>query len=228
MQAIILAGGRGVRLGPMTDTIPKSMISIKGKPFLEHQILSLLRNDINNIVLCIGHLAGIIRDHFTDHPIPGANVQFSIENEPLGTGGALKNAKNLIRDDFLLINGDTFSILNYSDLVKYFHGYYNPVVMTAYDNHDHIAENNIFVNSNFLVTAYSRASPVGMNRVDSGILAAKKKDFFDAMPDKKIFSYEEEVYPILIEQQKVRAYPTSTRFYDIGTPEGLREIGELM
>jgi NDP-sugar pyrophosphorylase family protein len=228
MQAVILAGGRGERLRPITDTIPKSLIPIKGKPFLEHQLLSLVRNNIYNFVLCIGYLAGKVQDHFNAHPIPGANIQFSVESEPLGTGGSLKNAGPLIRDEFLLINGDTFSRVNYSDLVKYFHGYYNPVVMTAYDNHDHIAENNISVNPNYLVTAYNRTSPAGMNRIDSGILAVKKKDFFEAMPDKRIFSFEEEVYPILIEQQKIRAYPTSTRFYDIGTPEILMKIEQVL
>jgi NDP-sugar pyrophosphorylase family protein len=228
MQAVILAGGRGERIRPLTDTTPKSMIPIRGKPFIEHQLLSCLRNDISNFIICIGYQAEMIQDHFLAHPIPGANIQFSVESEPLGTGGALRNAEKLIRDDFLLINGDTYSVLNYSDLVRYFHGYYNPVVMTAYDNHDHIAENNIQVNPNYLVTAYSRTSPVGMNRVDSGILAVKKKDFFEAMPDKRSYSFEEEVYPILIKQQKIRAYPTSTRFYDIGTPDGLREIGKLL
>ena len=228
MQAVILAGGRGERLRPLTDTTPKSMITLKGRPFLEHQLLSLVRNDINNFVLCIGHLADVIKKHFTDHPIPGANLQFSVEKEPLGTGGALKNAEALINDEFLVVNGDTYSRLNYFDLVKYYHGYYDPVVMTAYDNHDHIAENNILVNSNFLVTACSKTASPSMNYVDSGILAVKKKDFFDAMPDKRIFSFEEEVYPVLIGQQKIRAYPTSTRFYDIGTPEGLKKIEQLL
>jgi NDP-sugar pyrophosphorylase family protein len=228
MQAVILAGGIGERLRPLTDTIPKSLVPIKDKPFLEHQLISLVRNDINNFVLCIGYMAEKIQDYFTNHPIPGANLQFSVENEPLGTGGALKNAEDLIMDEFLLINGDTFSRLNYSDLVKYFHGYYNPVVMTAYENHDHIAENNIFVTPNYLVTAYNKTSSTGMNRIDSGILAVKKKDFFEAMPDKRIFSFDLEVYPILINQQKIRAYPTSTRFYDIGTPERLNRIREIL
>jgi NDP-sugar pyrophosphorylase family protein len=100
--------------------------------------------------------------------------------------------------------------------------------MVAYDNHDHIAENNIFVNPHYLVTAYNKTSSTGMNRVDSGILAIKKKDFFAAMPDKKVFSFEQEVYPVLIEQKKILAYPTSTRFYDIGTPERLSRIEEVL
>jgi NDP-sugar pyrophosphorylase family protein len=228
MQAVILAGGRGERLSPLTDTIPKSLVPIKGRTLLEHQLLSLVRNDVNNFVLCVGYLADKIHNYFKDHPIPGANLQFSVESEPLGTGGALKNAEKLVRDEFLLINGDTFSRLNYSDLVKYFHGYYNPVVMTAYDNHDHIAENNIAVNPNYLVTAYDRTNSTGMNRIDSGILAVKKRDFFDAMPDKRIFSFEDEVYPVLVRQQKVRAYPTSTRFYDVSTYERLKKLEEIL
>ena len=228
MQVVILAGGRGERLRPLTDTVPKSLITIKGCPFLEHQISYLTRHNLSNFVLCIGYMADKIQDYLKAHPIPGANLQFSVENEPLGTGGTLKNAEPLIRDDFLLINGDTFSRLYYSDLVNYYHGHFNSIIMAAYDNHDHIAENNIFVNPHNLVTAYNKTSSTGMNRVDSGILAIKKKDFFAAMPDKKIFSFEQEVYPVLIAQKKILAYPTSTRFYDIGIPERLNRIEEVL
>ncbi|HIC76325.1 MAG TPA: nucleotidyltransferase family protein, partial [Candidatus Dadabacteria bacterium] len=87
MQAVILCGGAGMRLRPLTDRIPKSMVLINGKPFLEHQILYFKKQGIKDFVLCAGHLWKKIVDYFKDGSNLGVKIEYSIENEPLGTGG---------------------------------------------------------------------------------------------------------------------------------------------
>ncbi|MGQ9611069.1 MAG: nucleotidyltransferase family protein [bacterium] len=228
MQAVILAGGRGERLRPITDTIPKPMVPIKGKPFLEHQIFLLKKHGINDFVLCIGYLHQKILNYFQDGSRFGIKIQYSIEPELLGTGGALKLAEPLIDSIFLLINGDTMSLINYNELISQYKKSNFPVMITVYDNSQQIAENNIHVNGDGIITGYSKTSPVGMNAIDSGILVVCKKTFFSYMPNRDKFSFETEIYPRLIVNRQMAAYKTNIRFYDIGTAERLKVIEEIL
>jgi mannose-1-phosphate guanylyltransferase/phosphomannomutase len=86
MKAVILAGGRGERLRPLTDTIPKPMTNIEGKPFLQYQMEHLKKFNIEDIVLCVGYLAESIQRYFQNGYQFGLNITYSIENTPLGTG----------------------------------------------------------------------------------------------------------------------------------------------
>jgi mannose-1-phosphate guanylyltransferase len=156
------------------------------------------------------------------------NIRYSIEHDPLGTGGALKNAEPLIKPTFLLLNGDTISLINYSDLIESYKKRNFPVMITVYDNSQAIVENNIQIGKDGLVTAYNKKSQTGMNAVDSGILVVNKTVFFSLMPDKPSFSFEYEIYPKLISNWQMIAYHTNIRFYDIGTPARLKKIEEIL
>lgn len=120
MKVLILAGGRGTRLGELTKDTPKPMIEINGKPFLEYQINYLKQHKLTDIVLCVGYLHEQIIDYFGDGSKFGVKIQYSIEETPLGTGGAIKNAETLLEQDneFVVINGDTFLELNYSQFLE--------------------------------------------------------------------------------------------------------------
>lgn len=108
MQTVILAGGRGSRLVPLTDDIPKPMILIKDRPFLEYMILMLKRNFLKKILLCVGYLGHKIEDYFKDGHRWGVQIRYFYEKELLGTGGALKLASDLIEEKFLLLYGDSY------------------------------------------------------------------------------------------------------------------------
>ena len=114
MQAVILAGGLGMRLKPLTEQIPKVMVAVNGKPFLLH-LLELLKSwGVNDIVLCIGYLGRQVRDFFGGGGDLGIRIRYSEEGEwLLGTGGALKQAQNLLDDHFFVVNGDTCLPLDY-------------------------------------------------------------------------------------------------------------------
>uniref|UniRef100_A0A7J3PK86 Nucleotidyltransferase family protein n=1 Tax=Staphylothermus marinus TaxID=2280 RepID=A0A7J3PK86_STAMA len=120
MLAAILAGGFGKRLKPYTDEIPKSLIEICGKPILEWQINWLKKHGFNEIVLLIGYKKEKIIDYFGSGCKYGVKITYVIEDEPLGTGGAVKNAEHILSkvDFFLLINGDILTDLNPLKLVE--------------------------------------------------------------------------------------------------------------
>lgn len=113
MKAVILAGGFGKRLKPLTNDRPKPMIEISGTPILEWQLDWLHRNDVNEIVICVGYLREVIVNHIGSGKKFGVRVGYSVEEEPLGTGGALKNASSLLSGtSFFALNGDIMTDLN--------------------------------------------------------------------------------------------------------------------
>src|SRR5208282_6436393 len=117
-QAVILAGGLGTRMRPITETIPKPMIAVAGEPFLHHQ-LSLLRSfGIRRVLLLVAYLGDQIENYFGDGTSLGLQLGYSYESAPLGTGGALKNAEALLDDEFVVLNGDTYLAIDYAALIR--------------------------------------------------------------------------------------------------------------
>ncbi|MDD2758081.1 MAG: nucleotidyltransferase family protein [Patescibacteria group bacterium] len=109
MRAIILAGGLGTRLRPLTETTPKPLLPVKGRPIIEHAILNFKKHGVNDIVLSIGYMAEKIKEYFGHGEKFGVNISYCVEDAPLGTGGALKKASAGINETFLAINGDNLA-----------------------------------------------------------------------------------------------------------------------
>ncbi|MDO8499172.1 MAG: nucleotidyltransferase family protein [bacterium] len=118
MKAIILAGGLGTRLRPLTDNTPKPLLPIHGRPILEHAILNFKKHGIKDIILSVGHLADKIEAHFGNGEKLGVNISYSIEAAPLGTGGALKQAARGITETFVAINGDNLADFDWTALAE--------------------------------------------------------------------------------------------------------------
>lgn len=109
LQAVILCGGAGTRLRGVLDGVPKALAPVAGQPFLDHVLLKLRDAGLRQALLCIGVHADAIRARYRACPVPGMALSFSEEREPLGTGGALRNAAPaILGETFLLLNGDTF------------------------------------------------------------------------------------------------------------------------
>ena len=118
MKAIILAGGRGKRLRPITDYIPKPLISIKNIPIIEWQIKYLKKFGISEVIICSGYKTEMIENYLKNKKL-GIKITFSIENKPLGTGGAIKKAGKKIKDkSFMVINGDIITNIDLEKLLK--------------------------------------------------------------------------------------------------------------
>ena len=118
MKAIILAGGRGKRLRPITDYVPKPLISIKNIPIIEWQIKYLKKFGITEVIICSGYKTKMIENYLNNKKL-GIKITFSIEDKPLGTGGAIKKAGKKIKDkSFLVINGDTITNIDLKKVMK--------------------------------------------------------------------------------------------------------------
>ena len=118
MKAIILAGGRGKRLRPITDYVPKSLIPIKNIPIIEWQIKYLKKYGVSEVIICSGYKTEMIEDYFKNKKL-GIKITFSLESKPLGTGGAIKKASKKIKEkSFLVINGDVITNINLKQLIK--------------------------------------------------------------------------------------------------------------
>lgn len=115
MKAIILAGGLGTRLRPLTDEIPKPLLTVKGRPIIEHAILNLKKHGIKDIILSVGYRAEKIKEYFGNGEKWGVNISYFVEDEPLGTGGALKAAARGISETFVAINGDNLADFNWRE-----------------------------------------------------------------------------------------------------------------
>lgn len=124
MKAVILAGGYGKRLRPLTDNIPKSLLPVAGRPILEWQIRWLAEHGVRDVIICIGYLKEKIIESVGSGQRLGVRVGYVVEDEPLGTGGALKNAEHLLREEerFYVLNGDVLTNINPTLLVDHLGG----------------------------------------------------------------------------------------------------------
>ncbi|MCK5309909.1 MAG: NTP transferase domain-containing protein [Thermoplasmata archaeon] len=228
-QAVILCGGLGTRLRPLTYDIPKPMIPFGEKPFLEILVDYFKAQGIERFVFCTGHLHEHIEKHFGNGSQFGVEIIYSVELEPLGTGGALLNAKHLLDEQFFFAFGDSYLPLELRHLIRIQKENNAQGVITIYMNNDNIAPNNIRIMPDGRILNYIKKNPPdSMNGLEAG-LSLFNRDMLDYAPG-RIFSLEEAIFPKLINTGLLFGLLTSKRFYDIGTPNGLelarREIND--
>ena len=224
MQIVILAGGKATRMYPMSKTIPKSMIEINGKPFLEHQIDLLKKNQITQIVLCVGNLSKKIIDYFGDGKKFGVSIKYSIEEDDnlFGTGGALKNAQSLLNDEFFVMYGDSYLPINFRNIDNYFQKSKKIGLMTVYKNENKFDKSNISTQGD-IVSAYDKT---GKNQdlkfIDYGLLVFKKK-ILDFIPSNQQVDLE---IPLkqLIKEKSLGFFEVKERFYEIGSLSGIKDF----
>jgi mannose-1-phosphate guanylyltransferase len=230
MQAVILAGGLGTRLGSLTGQTPKPLVHVAGVPYLDHQLRLLARQSIREVVLLTGYLGQAIEDRFGDGGSLGLAIRYSREPSPLGTGGALRLAAPLIADPFLLIYGDSYLPIDYCDVVAELDRFPVTGVVVVYDDREGrtSVRNNISVSDEGFVIRYDKDSlnDQSLKFVEAGVLSFRRS-IIDLIPE-GVVSLEKDLFPQLIATRQLRAYPTIQRFYDIGTPERLRAIEEYL
>jgi len=219
-QAVILCGGLGTRLRPLTYEIPKPMIPFGDRPFLEILVEYFKAQGIQKFVFCTGHLHDFIEEHFGDGSQYGVEIVYSVELEPLGTGGALLNARHLLDDKFYFAFGDSYLPLKLKHLARVQEENDAQGVISVYMNNDNIASNNVRIMPDGRIAEYIKINPpASMNGLEAG-LSLFSKDILDHAPG-RIFSLEEAIFPKLINPGKLFGLLTNQRFYDIGTPDGL-------
>ncbi len=216
MDAVILCGGVGNRLRPVSGESQKVLVPIGGKPFIDLLIESLLPNGFKRFVLCSGYQKHQVRSHFERQIY---DVVFSEEDEPLGTGGAIKHAMSYIHSSpFLVLNGDSICSTDYDRLIGFHHqkGGVMTLVLTK-----PLAENDYGViemdDQGKIVKFREKADAQAKGYINAGIYVMDRK-IFRIMPDIKKFSLEYDLMPIVI-SHGCYGFVTDGDLVDIGTPK---------
>lgn len=225
-QAVILAGGLGTRLKPLTDNIPKPMIGINNKPFLEYLIELLKENKIRDILLLLGYLPEKITDYFGDGRKFGVNIKYSVGNIDFEKGKRIKHAEKLLDRNFLLMYCDNYFPLDVNKLVEYHESHNAQTTMTIYSNKDGFTKNNVLVDEKGFVTKYDKSRlDNSLNGVDIGFFIMGK-DVVDIMPQSNFDLAE--IFPELIKRKKLAGFITNHKYYDIGKIERLPATTEYL
>lgn len=216
-QAVILCGGRGARLRPITDTVPKPMVPVCGRPFLEHLLKQLREEGITEVILLTGYLGDIIEGHFGDGSSFGIRIRYSRGPEEWDTGRRLWEARHLLKEHFYLLYGDNYATFQADRVERIFlrHGRLGCLSLHARDKNA-----NIRFAAEGLVDAYdrSRTAP-GLNAVEIGYMLLSSRVFeFYSRPDCS-FS---EILESLAQKGQLAAHLVGDVYYSVSDPERLK------
>lgn len=226
MQAAILAGGLATRLGDLTRNQPKSMVAVCGKPFLEYQLKLTREAGINDLILCIGHMGEQIESYFGNGKRYRVNIRYSFEDKPLGTAGALKVAEDLLEDTFFTMYGDSYLFLDFLAVMRYFRSQDKLALMTVYKNYDRYDRSNTAVEGNLVKKFSQQEQASDMVYIEYGANIFKK-EVLNMVPQNRFYSLDD-LFPHLIEMEELLAFEVKERFYEIGSPQGLKEFEQYI
>ncbi|TAN34023.1 nucleotidyltransferase family protein [Patescibacteria group bacterium] len=222
MQAIILVGGLGTRLRPLTDNTPKPLLPVRGRPTMQYAIENLLAHGIKDITLAVSYHADKIREYFKDGAALGANLTYSVESEPLGTGGAVKQAAQNLADEFVLIWGDNLMNVDITELVKVHAANPGLITMTLTPREDvehfgvALLEGDKIIG--FVEKPKKEEAPG--NLINAGAFVLRKKAL-DILPD-GVSSIERQCFEALAGQGMVYAYHHKEQWFPTDTLEKYR------
>jgi NDP-sugar pyrophosphorylase family protein len=216
VQAIILAGGRGMRLRPYTELIPKPLVSIHGMPVVEIVLRQLARHKFRNVVITLGHEAELIRAHFGDGAYLGLNISYVEEEKPLGTAGPLRMVDDL-DESFLVLNGDLITDLDFTQFFQQHRQNNSLLTISAHERSIPIEFGVIKHDSEDVekVTGYVE-KPNLIYRVSMGVYAFNRA-VLKYIPKGRHYDFPDLVQQLLEKDQDVRQIPFEGYWLDIGS-----------
>lgn len=226
--AVVLAGGLGTRLGALTSTIPKPLVEVKGRPYIEHRLALLRRNDISDVLLLTGYLGEKIEDYLGSGEALGLSLRYSREPTPLGTGGALSLSSASLPDVFFLIYGDSYLDIDYQAAYRAFKnlataGPFGLMVVSAVDQDSDALGNVKLDPTGTRVVSYQKGRGGDHDHIDAGVLVLSK-GVVNWLCAGEPSSLEQVVYARLANEGRLLAFRAKEKFYDIGTPERLAKF----
>lgn len=218
MKAIILAGGMGTRLRGVVEDVPKPMAPVDGKPFLEYLLLQLKRWKITDVVLSVGYKKEAIKSFFGKGDSAGVSIRYSEEDQPLGTGGALKKAIPLIDDPrFIVMNGDSFFDINFPELAAYHVSKSALTTMCLASVKDRGRFGSVEIDDEGAVTAFQKDGSETRGFINGGIYMMGR-DIENYIPDGSV-SLEGLVLPLVQRNHLLYGKKFDAFFLDMGLPE---------
>jgi len=222
MKAVILVGGEATRLRPLTLNTPKAMVPVLNTPFLEYLIRQLKEHQVKDIILTQGKLAQPIVDYFGDGSRFGLNLSYTIEDSPLGTAGAVKNAAKYLDETFMVLNGDIFTDLDFKDMISFHLRQRAKVTIALTPVEDPTIYGLIETTAQGKVTRFLEKpsqNQVTTNMINAGTYIIEP-DILDYIPPETNFSFERQLFPQLLDRgEPIYAHPSSCYWMDIGSPE---------
>jgi D,D-heptose 1,7-bisphosphate phosphatase len=223
MQAVILVGGLGTRLGALTKETPKPMVSVGDKPFLDYVVDNIVRHGFNKLLFLGGYKSEAIVSYYQERTYPGVELSFSVEEAPAGTGGALLLAIDKLEDEFILFNGDTYFDFNYLDLwtrqpsgqawgVK--------IALREIDKADRYG--TVHLNRDRITDFTEKGAETGPAQISCGVYHINKQVVLREIKQLPC-SLETEIWPILLENQFAYGFSYQGYFIDIGIPSDLEK-----
>jgi NDP-sugar pyrophosphorylase family protein len=223
----VLAGGLATRLRPRTETVPKAMLEVAGEPFIAHQLRLLRREGVRRVVLCIGYLREQIEEFVGDGNGFGLSVTYRADGPRLlGTGGALRAALDDLGPEFLVLYGDSWLDVPYMPIVEAFQAAQPPALMTVFRNEGSWDRSNVWFEDGRIKIYDKRQQLPQMRYIDWG-LGMIRSDALAARPTGEPFDLGD-FYSQLAREGRLAGYEVKTRFYEIGSEDGLRETDTLL
>ena len=221
MKAVILAGGLGTRLLPLTKKTPKPMLLLGKKPILEHLIDWNKKNGVKSIVLCVSHLRKTIEDYFEDGKRFGVNIEYAISNKPLATAGQLKTAEEFIDDTFVCMYGD--SIFNFSlrNMIKQHKTKKAFVTMGLNEYKTNLEYGVIDTSKTGKVLSWEEKPEIKAN-VNMGCYIMEP-NVFSLIPKNKPYGMDDVIKRAMSKKKLVTGFITKNGFIDIGNKESYKE-----
>ncbi|MFQ6122223.1 MAG: sugar phosphate nucleotidyltransferase [Dehalococcoidales bacterium] len=222
LKAVILVGGEGTRLRPLTYGVPKAMMPVLNRPFLEHLVAYLREFGIKDIILALSYLAESIQDYFGDGSNLGVQLTYSVESSPLGTAGAVKNIEQYLNSTFAVLNGDIFTDLDIADMLTFHRqkGAKATIALTWVDNP--CAFGVVETTDDGRVQRFvEKPSPdqVTSNWINAGIYILEP-EALKYVPAGSHYMFERGLFPLLLDLgEPVYGYHFSGYWLDMGTPE---------
>jgi D-glycero-alpha-D-manno-heptose 1-phosphate guanylyltransferase len=217
MEAIVLAGGLGTRLRSVVADLPKAMAPVAGRPFLAHLLDLLVDAGFESAVLAVGYRADAIREHFGER-YRNLTLSYSVESEPLGTGGAMRLAlRNATTDDVFVLNGDTFAVVDFRAMLEA-HRRAGAAMTVAVHAVPDTARYGSLALKGDRIEGFREKGRHGPGWINAGVYVVPRSLFDHARVD-DAFSFESDFLVPGVDSLKPLAFPTHGLFIDIGVPE---------
>jgi D-sedoheptulose 7-phosphate isomerase len=221
----LLAGGLATRLRPLTEKIPKSLVEVNGEPFLAHQLRLLRSHGIDRVVICVGHLGGMVEEFAGDGSRFGLRVEYSFDGPTLqGTAGAIRNALPLLGSHFFAAYGDSYLECDYRDVARSFEASGKLGLMTVFRNEGQWDTSNVEYDAGRIVIYDKKQRSERMRHIDWGLGVFRDRAF--DLPENAAAGDLAVVYQNLLRQGELAAYEAECRFYEIGSFSGIEELSQ--
>jgi NDP-sugar pyrophosphorylase family protein len=231
VQVVVLAGGLGTRMRPLTDAMPKALVPVAGRPFATWQVELLADRGVDDIVFAIAYRGEMIRDLLGDGSRFGVRIRYVDEGtERRGTGGAVRlvAGSSMADDAFAVLYGDSYLPVAYDEVWCAFERCGLPALMTVVENGDRWdASNATFVGPGRLRYAKGAGASSGMRHIDYGLSVLTRHIVIDRIPGETVYDLAD-FFTNLGDGGELAGHEVGERFYEVGTPEGAADLEELL